>query len=441
MQRVSLSVAFLILIVSGAALAIYGQPVRIVGEDASEIRVQDISFSTETGTVVEVRDDDDNDGIVLLFPGDRPEAGRMTISRPGGDYDIAVPALMPGDTLIVDTDRRIAYPAGHPPADTPAGTGYRPGLRGNGVVDLTLGYDALRLDAPISEFGTRIGSGGEFPVVRMPREIDLTGGTIGGRLPFSGRYSALGSLSRSQGSDSSTGQVAAGTDNVGMVYQDFSPSDATGVFLGNTGLDVLVDRDVDVWNAKFGIGWDCNWGRSHGGSFHPKVFFDYAQIDTDIEAWVTSPTYSDISQHTRQNISEDLFTLGIGGTYVYPFSPRIYGGLGGSVFATYSDADFTSVQTNVCGLCGSGNNFTSTVRDSRTDTGFGADLRVSLEFWLTDGFGLFAQYQNIWLDEFATLDMPISGNDLFIDNDPVDFHDGDGTTSVRQARLGARFRF
>ncbi len=436
MTRVSLLFALVFAFITGAAWAIYGQPVQIIGEDADEIPVQSISFITPDGTEIPVEEDgDDDDGaFLILFPGDRSTGGRLIISLPGGDRIIEVPPVAPGRDLIVDLDTGTAYPddarSTLPGGGTPA------------TPSVLIGYTGVTLtDIPTTGFGTLVESGGEAPVAELDDDIDMDGFDLDLGIPIASGFAdhVFGRVSRYSGSDSGEGRLTSSSGDVAIAYQDFSPTDATGVFLGPAGLDSLIERDIDIFSVKGGLGWEYPFGEGPG-TLRPYVFLDYLRIETDIFARVTTPSYADIYQETRQSIEQDYTALGVGTTYAYAFSDRIIGGAGVNVFAYSTEAQFTSEQMNVCGLCGPGNNFTSLVSDDADDTGFGAGAQLFLEALLTARFSVRSEISYQEAGGLFGLDTPISGNDLFIDNDPVGF-DPPRTVSAVRYFLGARLRF
>lgn len=437
MFRVSLLLAFVFAIITGAAWAIYGQPVRLVGEGADEIPVQSISFVTTDGTAVPVQEDgDDDDGaFILLFPGDAATGGRITLTTPDGERVIDVPPVGPGQDLIIDLDTGMAYPDDGRPG--PSGD-----TSGPGAPSISFGYTDINLsDLPGSGFGTIVEGGGERALAETDDAVNITGGSLTLDVPLDDFIAdrVFGHVTSASGRDAADGSISASGGDVAIAYQDFGPSNATGIFLGPAGLDTRINRDVDFFSLKGGFGWEYPLG-DHGGRFLPVLFFDYARFETTTESWVTTPLYNDITQHTLQQVDQDYFAFGVGGTYVHPLARWLFAGLGVSLFAFQSDAEFSSVQANVCGLCGSGNNFTSDISGSTDDSGFGGGVHVFLEAALNQQFSLFAKAALYEADGFRGLDTPISGNDLFIDNDPVDFGPSNSVRG-RQIQFGARVRF
>ena len=436
MTRVSLLFALVFAFITGAAWAIYGQPVQIIGEGADEIPVQSISFITTDGTQIPVEDDgDDDDGaFLILFPGDNSTGGRLIISLPGGDRIIQVPPVGPGQDLIIDLDTGMAYPDDGRPA--------LPGSETPASPTVLIGYTGVTLnDIPMTGFGTLVESGGEAPLAELDDDIYMDGFDLDMGIPIPGGFGdyVFGRVSRYSGSDSADGSFASSGGDVAIAYQDFSPTDATGVFLGAAGLDSLIERDMDVFSVKGGLGWEYPFGDGPG-TLRPYVFLDYLRIETDIFARVTTPTYSDIYQETRQTIEQDYTAIGVGTTYAYQFGDWVIGGAGVNAYAYSTDAQFTSEQMNVCGLCGAGNNFTSVVTGDADETGFGAGAQLFLEAILSPRFSIRGEVSFQEASGLFGLDTPISGNDLYIDNDPVDFAPA-RTVSAQRFFLGGRLRF
>lgn len=135
LTRLLLFSAVFIALAAAPALAVYHQPLQIDSAEGEDIPRSSISFRTtdgeaipvvvatpaeggqtdkageEAGSTAEAKGEDDDDealGFWLLFPGDEPRAGTLTIDRPGGAIEVAVPAAAAGEKVVVDLAKATA---------------------------------------------------------------------------------------------------------------------------------------------------------------------------------------------------------------------------------------------------------------------------------------------------------------------------------------------
>jgi hypothetical protein len=243
---------------------------------------------------------------------------------------------------------------------------------------------------------------------------------------------------------SSSGQIASGTGNVGIVYNDFSPGGSTGIAIGASGLDVQTDTEYKSHQFELARIVDVAlWG---GGKKSQRFDFGVgARFDkTDHMAMVSTPTFSDISSQSDQLIKEKSFFLsaetsikltqfefgrGISGVRILP---RIEGG--------YRRANLDSSQINICGLCGaSDQNFTINIEDKDSGAYFGAELGASVDFPLADNVGVRFMANTWWRSDQAGVQNPETGDDLFVRNQPTQLYTGDTTGYMFGAGLVGRF--
>jgi len=226
---------------------------------------------------------------------------------------------------------------------------------------------------------------------------------------------------------------------VAIAYQDFSPSDSTGLFLGPLGLDAWARRSVDVTNFKIGLGGaPIELGTDGRSRLYPGIFIDRATIDTNIQSQVTTPAYNDIYQQTDLNFEQVLTAFGFGATYIRALNDVLSVGFGTYGLLVNSETDMSSMQMNVCGVC-SGATFDSAVYDSQDSTSLGFKGNAFMDFRITDNVSLTVGGHATFLNPVAGVFMPVSGDDLFVDNRPVQIvEDSDWITG---GRIGLRLRF
>jgi hypothetical protein len=301
------------------------------------------------------------------------------------------------------------------------------------------GYSSTKL--PQAGYGVEILPGSERFVATT--DNNLQGYTVGmGYKPKDSGIQITYSYTNADGS--SSGQIASGTGNVGIVYNDFSPGGSTGIAIGASGLDVQTDTEYQSHQFELARIVDVAlWG---GGRKSQRVDFGVgARFDkTDHMAMVTTPTFSDISSQSDQLTKEKSFFLsaetsikltqfefgrGISGVRILP---RIEGG--------YRRAKLDSSQVNICGLCGAADqNFTINIEDKDSGAYFGAELGASVDFPLADNIGVKFMANTWWRSDQAGVQNPETGDDLFVRNQPTQLYTDDTTGYMFGAGLVGRF--
>lgn len=293
---------------------------------------------------------------------------------------------------------------------------------------------AGQTDVPQAGFGVEVLADDE----RFVAETDdnLTGQTFGGaylggynftpqdeyaRLSYmqrkwKGRASAFtAGISYTQADGSSSGSVPAGGNGTGVVYFDFAPDDATGLFYGSAGSDVETSTDYENFRFNVGrkvyheIGADAYWGCYHG------LFYDYQ--DTEHQFTITTPTYADIYTSGRQDLTERYAGVELG-----PFFGRKFGNVNTFVRPLfnfgYREADLDAEQNTFCGLCY--NSAVDILLDD-DDSGFtyGGSVDAGFDWYIIEALSLGVAYQARWRADSARIVNPESGDDLYIDNQPT----------------------
>ena len=401
------------LTVGTPALAVYPQRLVLTGDGANEIPSTSISFQLADGSSVPVREDDDGDGLILVFPRDSAEPGTLVITLPGGGTrSIPVRAARPGHILVVDVPRGTAISRPDPPdALTPSG---QPAL----TFSLRGGYYDLNL--PPVGVGTLISGGTEDFAALLGDSVAMPFGGLGvavatgpGVITLYGDYG--------EGSDSAANATPSGGGvNVGIVFTDFAPSGSTGLFLGNAGLDTMIARDAQV--VRFGGAYTVPL-RTVGPNAHlfGRIGAEYQRVEQDVAATLSSPTFgSAISARYDQRVDDRYLALVVGGGYRESQPGGLFFVIGADGLLVNRDADLVSRQTIVCTLCAAPDrNFILTVEDSDNGITFGARARAEVGLNLgentTIGIGGFVEY----VDALSQIVNPRTGDDLFVRNQPT----------------------
>lgn len=440
MRAIVLSVAALFALVTAAAFAVYGQEVVLVGEGADEIPAQNISFRLPDGQQVPVEEDDDGEGLIIRFPGDRAEAGEIVITMPDGRQRVIdAPAPGPGETLVVNVERGTAYSM--PDVQSPLRLSDLPGP------SVALRYDYLGIEFPDFGFGTELTgipgdpSTEERPLLTSEDWADLHGFSAGGTFadPFTGMGDIMfWDIFYGEGDNRVENAVLPGTGYSAITYQERPFSGGpTGIFLGDTGLNGYFERDTEVFNLKGGMA--CIHPLGPRTTLTTGGFLQYGHINSDIMADLQSPTFSDIYQQTDVSLEQDYFGAALGGDLWYELKAGlgVYAGLYGLLI--YQDTQFRSLQQNVCGLCGPANNFTSEIEDSDEDLTYGLKAHGGFRYGLTDRVALDVSGHATYVDSLGGFFMPTSGDDLFVDNRPAEVDNKEGVVGGFRVGLSLGF--
>jgi len=404
--------AALLLSLPVAAWAVYPQKMVLTGDGANEIPSTSISFLLPDGSSVPVQEDDDG-GLILIFPGDSAEPGTLVVTLPDGTTkSIPVRPPRPGDVLVVNVPRGTA---GFRP-DQPANAG--PGAPPPVTVFIFGGYAGM--DLPTVGAGTLITGGGEEFAAMLGNRVDIPFGGAGVAFPAGpGVVTIYGGYG--EGSDRAANSTPAGGDvDVGIVFTDFAPSGSTGLFLGNAGLDTMISRDADVLRLGGVYSFPLGDTGPQGG-FFGRVGVEYQRIEQSVVATVTSPTFGPaISATYTQNVDDSYVALILGGEYQYREPGGVFFATGVDGLLINRDADLDSRQAIICTVCaGDDRDFTVTIEDSDSGVTFGARARAEIGLDLggnsSISVGGFVEY----IDKVSQIVNPRTGDDLFVRNQPT----------------------
>lgn len=394
----------------------------VITQDQQPVSQARISlFNADTGTQIQAQDDDDDSTAVFLL-----DKGRYRVAVDGKDVE-TITASGTGSRTV-----RIAVPSAGAPAATPGGGARLPEPRNS----VRIGGGLENRDrAPVGA-GVIIEPGRErFAATTDQRErfsaFDIK---LNFRLTTDSGITFEGRIGR--GEDSAQTSVAAGTTPVGIVYHNRAPSGSTGVNLGATGLDAILERDSEYeW---FGAGYERRiaGGDGTGPEIKLGAGLRYEQRRTDIESTVQSTNFSGISSTMTQDLNESAISLAV----ALGMKTEVGGGdnndgegllfFGDTAFRIeHLDSTLDSLQRNQCNLCGSvDQNFAITISDDDKRWGYGVEAEVGVGYRLKSGleFGVkgFADYRS----DVAGIKNPETGDDLFIRNQPtqIDFSDSFG---------------
>lgn len=243
--------------------------------------------------------------------------------------------------------------------------------------------------------------------------------------------SFTGRLGRGNGRAAVT--VAPGTP-AGIVYHDRAPSGSTGINLGATGIDAILERDSEYeW---FGAGYERRiaGGNGTGPEIKLGAGMRYELRRTGIESTVQSTAFSGISATANQDLVESVISLGVAlalGTEIMGLGPDVdtRGGNDDEGLLFFGDTAFhielidstlDSIQRNLCNVCGPADrDFTIAITDDDKRWGFGVEAEVGVGYRFKGGLEIgvkgFADYRS----DVAGIKNPETGDDLFLRNQPA----------------------
>ncbi|MFQ5562445.1 MAG: hypothetical protein ACE5FO_02640 [Parvularculaceae bacterium] len=95
-----------------AAWAVYRQPVELVTPEGEEIPRTSLSFSTPDDENVAIEEDEEDDDLIwLVFPGESATGGTLTVELDDGPVEISIPAAAVGEKIVVDVAAGVAVTA------------------------------------------------------------------------------------------------------------------------------------------------------------------------------------------------------------------------------------------------------------------------------------------------------------------------------------------
>lgn len=421
-----------LLALSSPAWAIYNQS-AIITDKGSSVPATSISFVTPDGTTIPVEEDEDEDDrFFILFPGDEPTSGTLLVRQGDGSLlRIPVPEAGPDETLQIDVGRGIAtsvppsayIPSSYPKSDIPR---------------LTLTAGGLYVGADIAHVGagTVIGPnfgepGNEEFVATRDGIIDMPLVSLGFNYRLGDAITSpnlSGLLAFGGGDESVNASVPEGTESVGIVYHDFSPSGSTGVFLGPAGLDVALDQEVEFFKARLvydhSFGWDVL-----DKDLRPRIGLQFHSVTQDVFSTAWSPEFGQsVLSTTRQELDENVISLilGIGGTR-YPSSGTGFStGFTADALIYHYDRDLYSLQSNICGVCPfSDQAFDILIEESDKGIDIGAEIGGHFSYVINNSWTIGLQGKLQYLPSVGQIANTRTGDDLFVRNQPTTIGDED----------------
>lgn len=402
-----------LLALSTPAWAVYSQKVMLTGEGAREIPTTSISFTLPDGSSVPVRQDDDDGGLVLLFPGDNAEPGTLVVTLPNGTTrSILVRPPGPGNVLVVDVPRGTA--SSRPDRPATAGPGSRP------PVSIFVNGGYAQMELPPIGAGTLITGGREDFAAHLGDNVGIPFGGGGGSFPAGpGMVTIFGAYG--EGKDRAANSTpAGGAVNVGIVFTDRAPSGSTGVFLGNAGLDTHIRRDAQV--IRLGGDYVFPLGdNGPKGGFFGRGGVEFQRVEQSVTAMVTSPTFGpSISSTYTQQVDDSYLALIVGGLYRSRQEGGFFFDIGIDGLLINRDASLDSHQRNICTVCtGADRDFTVTITDKDDGITFGARARAEIGIELGGGTSISVGGFVLYVDKVSQIVNPRTGDDLFVRNQPT----------------------
>ena len=270
------------------------------------------------------------------------------------------------------------------------------------------------------QIGTIVDGSSEFALVRSDYEFERTGFELNfnRRMSRDWQFQALYRTSEADGSASAS-VAGGGSTSQGITYalpQDLGGgSTSTGLFLGSSyGLEGQIDFDHS-WSYA-GIGAirtqeiDDQSQFFYGGSvFYEDVRTEY---QGDLTATYSGAPYGDIGQSNYVKLYDRYYGIELRGGY-QRYLGFAYASAAVEGFVDIANRNGSGLwdQSNYCGVCGPGNNFTQTLREDDDGAALSYGLRASLGVPITDSLGLQARYEWSTLGDVTHIMSPANPNE------------------------------
>lgn len=296
------------------------------------------------------------------------------------------------------------------------------------------GYAEIK--PPQAGYGVAIVPGAEKFIAKTSNKLD--GYTIGGRVnPNNGRYGF--GLQYTDVNGSSEGQIANGAENVGIVYNDRAPNGSTGVAIGPRGMDVRTETLSSRLRLQIDMSSETDGGVSFGGRLRLGGGAEFS--DTNHRAWVTTPSFNDISSRSEQDIDEAFFFVNAqtevplnkgDGAITIMLVPMLEAG--------YRHAKLASRQFNICGLCAAPErDFAINIEDENSGFYYDAALEARFGAKISERATIGLSANIGYRSHAAEIINPETGDDLFIRNNPTHLETDSETTAGLTAWFSAEF--
>ena len=429
-KQLRLSAAFILAIgYATPALAVTNTRI-VITQDQQEVPETRIRlFDADTGTEVRREPEDDD------------EAGALFLLD-GGRYRIVVDGETVREISVTGTGSRtfnISLPPVVPLGEAPSGPlGFLPGsgARDRPTLGLTGGYG--RKDVPTTGIGfRRAGAPGtapeEFAGTTLQRFTIVDGeASLSG--PLGGGTRAGIDIGYGEGDSMSSFNVPAGGGvDSGIVYGDLSPSGSSGIATP-FGVDGWTRFEANQFSVRAWLIPPIFPDRPPDqASFDISIFAEYVRQEVDIAGFAASSgelapgVPFAFSQERHQDVSEDYFTLGLGGLVRVPLGGQLFGHLRGNGGLYRRNSNLVSTERNQCApFCPPDDrDFTIEIRDSHSSWGFRGYGAAAVEFMLSPNVSFVAGGSvNYWSD-VAGLFNPNSGDQVFFDGLSTRLRPGD----------------
>jgi hypothetical protein len=376
----------------------------VITQDQQPVSQARISlFNADTGTQVQAQEDDDDSTATFLL-----DKGRYRVAVDGKDVE-TVTASGTGSRTV-----RLSVP----PAGAPAGTPDARTALSDPPIFIRLGGGLERRDRPPVGAGVIIEPGNERFATQTRNRINGYQFHLGFdvRLTTDSGLTFEGRIGRAD--DSAQTSVATGASPVGIVFHDRAPSGSTGLNLGATGLDAILDRDSEYeW---FGAGYERRVAGGDGKGAEVKVGagVSYKKEHDAYNSILQSTGFPGISSTAQQDVRASTLGIGVG----LGFATGPAQGDEGLLFfgdtrvrAEHIDSELESVQRNLCNVCGLAD------RDDKR-WGVGLEAQLGMGYRFKGGFEIGVKGGIEYHSDVPGVQNPETGDDLFIRNQPTQLY-------------------
>ena len=384
----------------------------VITQDQQPVSQARISlFNADTGTQVQPQDDDDDTTAIFLL-----DKGRYRVAVDGKDVE-TVTASGTGSRTV-----RFRVPPAGTPAASPGGVAKLP----DPAIFIRISGGSEWRDRPAAGAGVIIEPGQErFATTTDDRQrlnrLDIK---LNFRLTTDSGLTFEGRIGR--GDDSAQTSVASGTSPIGIVFHDRAPSGSTGLNLGATGLDAILERDSEYeW---FGAGYERRVAGGDGKGAEVKVGagVSYKKERDAYNSILNSPTFPGISSTAQQDVRASTLGIGVG----VGLATRPAQGDEGLLFfgdtrfrAEHIDSELESVQRNQCNVCGlADRDFTIAITDDDKRWGVGLEAQLGMGYRFKGGFEIGVKGGLEYHSDVPGVQNPETGDDLFIRNQPTQLY-------------------
>lgn len=205
---------------------------------------------------------------------------------------------------------------------------------------------------------------------------------------------------------------AGGPIDVGNVYGGRSPSDSTGLNIGNRGLTGFNSSAQKIYEAKVSISKPLN--ADDDFAVIGSLFFNTIIIDRDYNSQSRASVFgTTITQQRDQEVSDHLYGLGgiLSGRIRIADGVDLTGSVAGGIY--YRDSDMESEEVNDCALCPAADqNFTLNFDESDSGVAFAGTVSAGFEFDIKPNLKILLGADASYLSDVGQVINPSSGDQV-----------------------------